>query len=223
VSNNWFIGSPIRVYYGYQFGGIWQLDDDIANSHMPGANPGDIKLVDVSGPEGIPDKQVTADYDRIVYSREPKWFGSLTSNLKWKWFDVMLDFYTLQGGFFRNSYMYDSNEGGSLQGIRNGLKVDYWTPENPSNTFPRPSLSNLPPYLSTAAYQDQSYIRLRAATLGFTFPNSWASAVKLSNIRFYATGSNLWTKTDILSYGPESNTGSYPESTTVIFGINASF
>jgi len=223
VDNNWFIGQPIRVYYAYKFGGIWQLDDDIANSHQPTAKPGQVKLQDLSGPDGVPDGKVTDDYDRFIYSREPKWFGSLTSNLKWKYFDLMLDFYTLQGGWFRNSYLYDSNMGGSLQGVRNGVKVNYWTPENPSNSFPRPSASNPDNRLSTAAYKDQSYIRLRAATLGFTLPANWVSAVNISNARLYVTGSNLWTKSDILSYSPEASTGSYPESTTVIFGINVSF
>jgi hypothetical protein len=223
VDNNWFIGSPIRVYYARKFGGIWQLDDDIANSAQPTAKPGDFKMVDISGPDGIPDGKIDNDYDRIQYPREPKWFGSLTSNLSWKWFDLMLDFYTLQGGYFRNPYLYDSNSGGSLQGSRNGVKVDYWTPENPSNKFPRPRSSNPDPYLSLAAYQDQSYIRLRAATIGFTLPKNWVSAARISNARLYVTGSNLWTKTKILSYSPELSTGAYPEATTVLFGLNVSF
>jgi len=219
VDNNWFIGYPIRVYYAYKFGGIWQLDDEITPD-QPNANakPGNVRIVNISGNE-----KISADHDRVKYSREPKWYGSLTSNLSWKWLDLMLDFYTLQGGYFRNPYMYDSNSGGSLQGSRNGVKVDYWTPENPSNTFPRPASSNPDPYLSLAAYQDQSYIRLRAATLGFTLPKKWVSAVRVSNARAYVTGSNLWTKTDILSYSPELSTGSYPESSTVIFGLNVSF
>jgi TonB-linked SusC/RagA family outer membrane protein len=223
VSNNWFIGYPIQVYYDYKFGGIWQLDNDIANSHMPNAKPGDVIRVDVSGPDGVPDNKITAENDRVKYSRDPDWYGSLTSNFSWKWFDLMLDFYTLQGGTFKNPYMYDSNMGGSLQGVRNGIKVNYWTPENPSNTFPRPRRTSPDTNIDLVGYQNQSYIRLRAATLGFNFPKKWLSDIKLSNARFYVTGSNLWTKTDILSYSPEADTGSYPEASSVIFGLIVSF
>jgi hypothetical protein len=135
----------------------------------------------------------------------------------------MLDFYTLQGGVKRKTYLYDSNAGGSLQGKRNGIKVNYWTPENPSNQFPRPSHDSNASYFSTAAFQDMSYFRLRAATIGFSFPEKWISKVKLSNARIYCTGSNLWTKTDYLSYGPELETGDYPEASSVIIGLNISF
>ncbi|MDR1666637.1 MAG: TonB-dependent receptor [Bacteroidales bacterium] len=222
VDNRWFIGQPIDVYYDYSFNGIWQLDDDIAGSHMPAAKPGAIKLTDVSGPDGVPDGKIS-DADRVIYHRDPKWFGSLTSSLKWKQLDLMLDFYTLYGGVKRNTYLYDSNAGGSLQGKRNGIKVNYWTPENPSNEFPRPSHDSNASYFGTAAFQKMTYFRLRAATIGFSFPEKWIAKVKLSNARIYCTGANLWTKTDYLSYGPELETGDYPEASSVIIGLNISF
>jgi len=59
VNNEWFIGEPINVYYDYRAIGIWQLDDDIANSPQPNARPGDIRVADISGPDGVPDNLIT--------------------------------------------------------------------------------------------------------------------------------------------------------------------
>ena len=61
--------------------GIWQVGDDIANSHMPDAQPGDIRVRDVSGPNGVPDGELTAD-DKIIINQDPDWFGSISSSLK---------------------------------------------------------------------------------------------------------------------------------------------
>ena len=33
-ANSWFIGKPIGVIYGYEFAGIWQEDEDIAESGL---------------------------------------------------------------------------------------------------------------------------------------------------------------------------------------------
>ena len=74
-------------YYDYVFDGIWQKDDDIANSHMPTATPGSIKLRDVNN-----DNQITAD-DRVVMQRDPKWIGTVGTSFNYKGFDLSADLY----------------------------------------------------------------------------------------------------------------------------------
>ena len=92
VSWERFICHPINVIYQYAFDGIWQVGDDIANSHMPDAQPGDIRVRDVSGPNGVPDGELTAD-DKIIINQDPDWFGSISSSLKYKQFELFTDFY----------------------------------------------------------------------------------------------------------------------------------
>lgn len=223
VTNRWFIGQPISVAYDYIFDGIWQLDDDIAASHMPTAKPGDIRLRDIAGnADGSPDGKVNAD-DRKIYNMEPSWIGSLTNSFYYKGVDLSVEVYTVQGVLKRNSYLSGSNEGGSLQGNRNGIKVNYWTPENPSNEYPRPKNSTTPAYLSNINLHDASYIRLRTLTLGYTFPKALISKVKMHNARIYVSGNNLFTHTDYLGYSPEYDAGNYPEGRSFICGINVTF
>ncbi|MEI3555123.1 MAG: hypothetical protein V8Q54_11380 [Alistipes senegalensis] len=43
--------------------------------------------------------------------------------------------------------------------------------------------------------EDASFLRLSSLTIGYTLPSSWTRKVRLSKVRFYATGTNLfcWT------------------------------
>ena len=87
----------------------------------------------------------------------------------------------------------------------NGVKVDYWTPFNPSNKFPRPSYSADPAYLSAIAIQDASYIRLRTLQLGYTFPTRLLKNTPIHKLRLYATATNLLTFTEFKSYSPRTD------------------
>lgn len=214
LNNSWFIGQPISVYYDYLFDGIWQLDDDMEGSVQPQALPGDVRVVDRTG-DGLIDQD-----DRGIIQRDPKWIGAFNTAVRYKGIDVSAEFYTVQGGFRRNPYLYSFNEGGSLSGKTNGLKVDYWTPENPSNTAPRPRFNGSPQYFSSIGYQDASYVMLRALTLGYTLPKHLASYARLGNARLYVTANNMFSRTGFQSYGPEVTPGAYPEPRTVIFGLN---
>jgi TonB-linked SusC/RagA family outer membrane protein len=217
LTNNWFIGEPISVYYDYDFAGIWQTGDNIAGSHMPTAKPGDIRVNDLNG-----DNKIDAN-DRKIIRRDPKWYGSLGTTIKYKAFDLLLDFYTVQGSVRRNQLLYDFNSGGSLSGKTNGIKVNYWTPENPSNEFPRPRYNATIQSFSSLSYQDNSYIQFRTATLGYTLPGSLTKRMGMQRARIYTTGNNLFYKTDFASYSPEVTANGYPEPRIFLFGLNVTF
>lgn len=217
VNNKWFVGNPMNVYYDYVFDGIWQKDDDIANSHMPTATPGSIKLRDVNN-----DNQITAD-DRIVMQRDPKWLGTIGTTLKYKDFDLAAEMYMSHGGTIYNPYLTTFENGGDLTAKRNGIRRNYWTLNNPSNEAPAPNMTQAPAYIASLGYQDASYIRLRNVTLGYNVPRTLISKAYMQNLRLYMTLSNFWTKTDVQAYGPEQTPGDYPEPKTILFGLNVTF
>ena len=219
VSRERFIGHPINVIYQYAFDGIWQVGDDIANSHMPDAQPGDIRVRDVSGPNGVPDGELTAD-DKIIINQDPDWFGSISSSLKYKQFELFTDFYFVQGAKKSNSYLAAYEDGGTLQGNFNGIKVDYYTPENPSNTYPRPNRTT-PSFLYALAVQDASFIKLRTLQLSYHMPESVVSFLNLDSFKIYASATNLITLTDYKSYNPEVNPGAYPDGREITVGIKS--
>ena len=239
VNNKWFIGQPLNVYYDYAFDGIYQFEDfdniggvfvlkktydtdgdgvpDKALERDAGFYPGAVKVKDVNN-----DGKITAD-DRVVISKDPKFTMSLNTSFKWKGLDLYADFYGVYGRIIQNKYLYDYNSGGSLAGRFNGLAVNYWTPTHPSNDYPRPRGSQSINYHESLSYQDASFVRLRTLTLGYTFPSSLLSKAKIDRLRFYVTGTNVFTLTRFLSYSPELSPGSYPEARQWLFGVNIGF
>lgn len=239
VSNNWFIGHPINVYYDYKSDGIYQYDDfdliegnyilkptfdsdgdgiaDKAIERNDAVAPGKIKIIDKNN-----DGKIDAE-DRFIIPRDPKFVTSLFTSLEFKGFDFFMDWYAVSGRKIRNSYLYGSDQGGSLQGKLNGIKVNYWTPDNPSDEWPRPTHNSNVVYQSSLAIQDASYIRLRSITLGYTIPAKITHRVKIKNVRFYVTATNLLTFTDFLSYSPEFTPAGYPEPKQYVVGANFTF
>ena len=219
LNNKWFIGHNINSYYDYQYSKIMQFSDttDVKKIYYPiKPNPGDVLVKDVDGNDTINAK------DYVIMDQDPKWTGGLSSTLKWKGIDFSFDIYTVQGALKRNLYLYDYNSGGSLAGVLNGIKVDYWTLENQSTTAPRPRDATIQ-YFGTMGYQDASYIRLRNISLGYTFPKSILHSLKMTNLRIYGSATNLLTITKFLSYSPEASAGAYPEPQTFTVGLNVSF
>ena len=221
VANQWFIGQPIEVFYQPKFLGIWQLNDKTEGKIDPNTRklvvPGDVKLEDVNG-DGKIDIQ-----DNYTTSRYNDWMGSFNLSVAYKAFDLSADIYTVQGITRNNNYLYDYTFGGDLRGNRNGIKVDYWTPENPSNTYPRPNAGNSPVGMANLGLQDASYWRLQNISLGYTIPAKLLSGLKINRLRLYCTGQNLLTITKFQSYSPEQDLSAYPTTRTIIGGLQLSF
>ena len=104
--------------------------------------------------------------------------------------------------------------------MRNGIKVDYWTPENNSTTFPRPSYASAPANIGTLAVADASYLRLRTLSLGYNFSKSVLDKLHLNNLKLYFTATNLVTITDYKSYSPENNPNDFPDTKSLTVGFN---
>ena len=217
VNNNWFIGESMNVYYDYEFDGIWQLDDDIASSHMPTAKPGDVRVKNTN------DDDKLDDTDRVIMYRDPDWIGTLSTGLRYKGFDLSAELYVSYGSTRYNSYLTSFNQGGDMTAKRNGVRRNYWTNNNPSNEAPAPNLVQTPAYITSLGYQDASFVRLRNVQVGYNFPKSVTKALSMQSLRLYATLTNIWTLTEVTGYGPEQTPGSYPEPRTVLFGVNVSF
>lgn len=242
--NAWIVGKPINVYYDYKADGVYQYDDfnvstdasghikyelkptidtnndgipDVAVQRNDVVEPGSVKLRDINGDHKINEE------DRIVYNRDPDFTLSLSSNLTWKNLDLYMDWYAVSGGYIRNPLLYEGEYGGDLRGKNNGMKVNYWTKDNPTNDFPRPTFGMEIPYLRSMAYQDASYLCLRTLQIGYTFPKAFVERLHCSKLRVYATATNLLTFTKVRSYSPEVVGSAYPESRQYVLGVNLSF
>jgi TonB-linked SusC/RagA family outer membrane protein len=217
VVNRWFIGQPVNVYYDYKFDGIWQIGDDIANSAQPNARPGDVRVANMNG-----DSIINAD-DRVVIKRDPDFIVSFTTAVKYKRLEFSADVYIVKGGTRSNPFMSEYNYGGSLQGYKNGIYREYWTPENPSTTCFRPHETVMSEYRGALDYQDASYIRITNLTLAYTLPDKWMKSIRIQRIKTYIRADNFFTFTKYKSFGPETDPNDYPQTADLTFGVNVNF
>lgn len=213
-----FIGEPVKVIYDYAWDGIWQLGEE-SEAQKYGRQPGEVHEVDQNN-----DGQITPDKDRVILgSPFPDWTGSMTNTFTFKDFDFSIFMYTRQGEFkFSKFHNELQNE---YLGEINQLKVDYWTPENPSNTFYRPGFNTGNKNL--LLYKDFSFVRVGNITLGYTLPAKWASKAKLSQARLYLTAVNPFIFTDYTGLDPEfggyaTNSGNSDETATYNGGVSYS-
>lgn len=218
VANGWFIGQTTQSFFDFEKIGIWQSDEvDAAKAF--GQVPGDIKVKDQNG-----DGKIDATNDRVILgSGRPSWIGNLNSDLKFYNFDLNLQIFARWGQVLRYAFtgVYDP------QANENSLVHNYWTPENPSNDFPRPNASKSQSatlYYSSLFYKDGSFLKLRGATLGYTIPNQITKRIHVSNVRVYFSGRNLWTYSKIEDYDPERGGGfTNPMTKVFVGGINLDF
>ena len=88
-------GSEYNEWYGYVSDGLFLTEDDLANSAKlnDAVEVGDIKFVDISGPDGVPDGEITPEYDRVLLGGSlPRYVFGGSIALDYKGFDFSLIF-----------------------------------------------------------------------------------------------------------------------------------
>ncbi|WP_341227854.1 TonB-dependent receptor [uncultured Arcticibacterium sp.] len=179
VGNGWFIGEPLSVIFDYEQQGIWQTDEaDLAASY--GGVPGEIRVVDQNN-DGV----INAD-DRVKQgSGVPKFSGGITNRISFKNFDFSAFVYARLGQTIRSNYHTSNN---SLFGRYNNIDVDYWTPTNPVNTFPKPNQNQeFPKWGSSLNIFDGSFVKIRNINLGYNFAEAAAKKLGMQSLRIYSS------------------------------------
>lgn len=189
-----FVGYPMSAIHDYDKIGIWQLSE-AAQAATFGAVPGQLKLRDYSGPAGKPDGVVNSAYDRFVIGdMDADLQGGMTNRFSYKGFDVSTVMYARFGGLLV-SQIHQPNAGylTVMDGKRNGIKVDYWTPTNPSNWFPQPQalISSISDAWTTLGYYKASFVKIRSINLGYTLNRNLLRKVGAQSVRVYATVDNV--------------------------------
>ncbi|GAB6394861.1 MAG: SusC/RagA family TonB-linked outer membrane protein [Bacteroidales bacterium] len=231
IGNRWFIGHPVGVIYDYTKVGIWQEEEIAAGKHIgwdDTAQAGDLKLADISGPEGKPDGKIDDNDRSILGQTSPKWTGGMTNTFTYKDFSLSIFFNTVQGALRNNPQI---GAAADELGRRNGpAEIGYWTPENKSNEWR--SLGNHSNSHGYGFPSDASFTRLKDVTLSYSLPKPVVSKIGVGGLQIYVSGRNLYTFTDWIGWDPEARddtrgsgswTVNYPLVRSLIFGINLTF
>lgn len=167
-------------------------------------------------------------------SASPKGFGSFGTDLSYKGFSVSALFYYSFGNWVYDPYWQYLNSGGYYNGAYNqkATELARWQKPGDITDVPRMDYNGTNSFrLSDRWIAKGDYMRLRDITVGYTFPKSIVSKLKVSNLKLYVRGTNLatWVKDKRLGYDPEAggingNTNFDQEiPKSVVFGLNVGF
>lgn len=179
IGNARFIGQPLTAYYDYKKIGIWQTSEaEEAKKYQ--STPGQIKIQDTNNDGKID------GLDRVILgSQVPKFSLGLTNRFEYKGFDLSFFVFARIGYMFRSIFHQDFL---TLAGRYNSLDVDYWTPNNPTNEFPRPNKNQeFPPFRSTLLYFDGSFVKIRNINFGYNVPSKLTDKLRISSLRVFAS------------------------------------
>jgi TonB-dependent starch-binding outer membrane protein SusC len=228
IGNGWFVGQPLTVIYDYKKVGIWQTEDDFTTQTSPAQKPGQIKVLDWNTANakpgtldyGKPDGKITPDDRMVLGNFQPKFEAGMTNRVSFKRFDFSISVYARMGMKVVVPYVSSEPGGANYTGYnffnqsrQNQLKVDYWTPTNPTNAFPRPDAGlGAPLYSSTLSYVDGSFIKCRSINLGYDIPSAVLGKVGVSSLRVYVSAVNpfvIWSPFVKDGYGPDPEGNGY--------------
>lgn len=123
----------------------------------------------------------------------PKVYGGFGTTLNAYGLDFSVQFsFQLGGKYYDGTYqsmmLTQSSAGSAIH--KDILKS--WTPENPSNKYPR--LDGDTTVGQTAVdrfFVSSNYLSVNNVTLGYTLPKRWTDKAKMGTVRFYVAGENL--------------------------------
>jgi TonB-linked SusC/RagA family outer membrane protein len=227
-------GSYYNEWYGYIADGIFQTEEELANSPKISASTkvGDIKYRDISGPDGVPDGKISEEYDRVLLGNSlPRYLFGGGINLGWKGIDFSIAF---QGVGKQNARLTETmvqplkSNWGAIPAIIDG---SYWSTlntdeQNEAARYPRLTYTNkdLNNAMSTFWLFNGAYFRMKNITLGYTLPQKWTRQAYINSLRIYVSGNDLFTFNHYpTGFDPERTATAYPLTRSVMFGLNVNF
>ena len=224
------IGEPVDTYYMKEWAGV---------------NPEDGKpqwyMDDANGNKVVTDSYSKAS-DYKCGKASPDVYGSFSTSLFYKNFDLQANFGYSLGGQIYSYYRQEFDSDGAYAGDRNQMKLqkDWSRWEKPGDiaTHPRAMYNNQDKgNLASSRYLESSdYLKLRSLTLGYNFD---LKKYGIQTLRLSVSGENLFTITDYSGVDPElpagtndkgvlsvTNTGGtsvYPAVRKFMLGVNLTF
>lgn len=224
------IGEPVDTYYMKEWAGV-NPEDGKPQWYMDDANGNKVK---------------TDSYSKASYYKcgkaSPDVYGSFSTSLFYKNFDLQANFGYSLGGQIYSYYRQEFDSDGAYAGDRNQMKLQKgwsrWEKPGDIATHPRAMYNNQDKgNLASSRYLESSdYLKLRSLTLGYNFD---LKKYGIQTLRLSVSGENLFTITDYSGVDPELPAGTndkgvlsvtstggtsvYPAVRKFMLGVNLTF
>lgn len=231
------LGKPMGTLYGYKAIGLYQTEEQIANSPTAPSGEkrlGDLMYADVNGDGKIEQSQ---DFIKIGRGYTPEMNFSLNMEVAWKnlyltalWQGVAICDYQLSAAYYSGVFdntMYTR----PFYGNGNApyyLVESAWREDNRNADYPRLSTvangNNAWP--SSWWVKNGAYLRLKNLQIGYSLPEHILKNTGIGRVNIYVAGTNLLTFSAFKYVDPEMpsvNNGYYPQQRTYSIGVNLSF
>jgi len=216
IANTIRLGSPLKIWYRARYAGV-----NSANGRpMWYDKNGNITYL-LTAEDNVPTtKGWQSDY-----------FGGFSNSFRYKGFELSALLHYDMGRYMANTQLQVMANVMNNPG-RNSLQELYdrrWTTPGQVTTVPRLIAggsefnSSSQQTATTRFLEDASFIRLREVTMAYQFSPKLLQKVKLSKVRVYVTGVNLYTWTKWTGYDPEFAIGGSVENNQGIIPQTMSF
>jgi TonB-dependent starch-binding outer membrane protein SusC len=214
-------------FYGFKTDGLFQNADDIGKAAtQPGAQPGDIRFVDINE-DGV----INNDDRTMIGDPFPNFTMGWGLNLSYGGFDFTSYLYASVGNDVYRAYERNLAMTNKYRGV-----LARWTGEGSTNDARNPRYSFVDGNLNTRAsdryVEDGSFLKIKDLQLGYTLPLRSIQKLKLDRVRLYAQVKNAWTFTKYSGFDPEIaggifetgvDRGAYPQARSYAIGVDLKF
>ena len=232
-------GKAIGTLYGYKTDGIAQLDEDLSKIvYFPGRtiSYGDRKYVNKEGTSDV----LNEDDLFELGNANPDFTYGLNNTFSLKLgqnegtVNLNLFLQGVQGNSIANFNLFSLE---SFDGSKNNstAALKRWTPENPTNDYPRANASPMSNVFSDHQVEDGSYLRIKDVTISYDFPENMTRKFSCNALQVYISAKNAHTFTKYSGYDPEvsrfgqnnlsmgADYGSYPVPRLYMLGLKINF
>lgn len=228
------INDPIRSIYGYVTNGIMQVGET-APAHMPGLQPGMVKVIDQNGYDangnltGKPDGRLNTADAIYLGNSDPGYSFGFGNSFEYKNFDLNIFMY---GMLDRLKYNDDRASAydlyakmGSFGWNALDMVKDRWASDNTSGSNPSGLINPYGSYTGNYFREKAGFLKCRNITLGYTLPKQVLDKQQLiRGLRVFADVQNVFVISPYSGLDPElSGFIAYPAQRSFILGLNLGF
>lgn len=232
-------GESINSLYGFQYWGVnkangnpvyYKADGSLVQGVLPGST---FSTFDPNNPTATGTTATLTNADKkILGNTLPKYYGSVSSTMKYKNIDFGFMFRFSGGNSVFNSTRRElmnqnfNNNGTEILGRWQSAANpgDGWTPRLYAGTN---NTTNLNGSATSRFLEDGDFISLDNITLGYSLPKVLLDKIGVDSFRLFAQAQNIWLISDYKGINPEMETAGVdingtPRSKVVSMGINVS-